>query len=87
MRDGTQQRLATLCVCATWCRVDARAQDRCKGTHRPIVVPTCEGRDAAQAAVLQRVRIRNEGNAVTLFLNLVLKRKHFRNLVGFLKSP
>lgn len=58
VRDGTQQRLATLCVCATWRRVDARAQDRCKGTHRPIVVPTCEGRDAAQAAVLQRVRIK-----------------------------
>lgn len=55
MRDGTQQRLATLCVCATWHRVDAGAQDRCKGTHRPIVVPTCEGRDDAKAAVLQRV--------------------------------
>lgn len=58
MRDGTQQRLATSRVCATWCRVDARAQDCSKGTHWPVVVPTCQGRDAAQTAVLQRVRIK-----------------------------
>lgn len=57
MRDGTQQRLATLRVRATWCGVHARAQDCGKATHWLVVVPTCQGRDAAQTAVLQRVRI------------------------------
>lgn len=55
--DGTQQRLITLCVCATWHRVDAWAQDPSKRTDWPVVVPTCKGRDAAQTAVLQRVSI------------------------------
>lgn len=56
MRGRAEQRLAALRVCAECRGVHARAQQQRPSAHGPVVPPAHQGRDAADTAVLQRVR-------------------------------